>query len=388
MYGYSTMFVSQINLFSLLIPFFMFGFGSIILALSTFQKIPTYFIWYSFSSILISLSLIIFNIINPSLSPLISFIPMSILLIAFTLSHHAIHLRLGLTSHWYWINSIIVLAIVALCYFTFIDEQYVMRMLTLTLAICLIWGYSLKALWQLSLPTKLDRWLRIFTTAVIAIAIIRSIFLFSLLGATNQLLTNILVLAGTQLILFFSMTILAILLYGATYQDIFLKLQQERSTDPLTGLLNRRAIYEYLESLQTEPTQQHAIILCDIDHFKKINDVYGHHVGDLALLHTTKLLSDKIRHHDRISRLGGEEFLIILRDTTQSTAINIAERLRTLIANTPLPYQDVKIPLTVSFGVTLYSTHQDFDQALQTSDLLLYQAKKFGRNKVEWQLQN
>lgn len=382
------MFVSDINLFSLLIPLFMLGLGSIILALHTFQKIPSYFFWYAFSSITASISLIIFNVINPSLLPQISFLPTGILLIAFTLGLHAIHLRLGLKSNWYWSNSILIFAIGSLCYFTFIHELYVMRMLTLTVAICLIWGYNTKALLQLLLPQKLDRWLRIFAISVIVIAIFRSVFLFTLLGATNQLLSSSLVLASTQLIVFFSMIILAILLYGSTYQDILMRLQQERSTDPLTGLLNRRAIYEYLADLQADHSKQHAIILCDIDHFKKINDVYGHHVGDLALQHVTKLLSDKIRHHDRISRLGGEEFLIILQETTQSTAINIAERLRTLIATTPLHYQDVKIPLTVSFGVTIYDTDQDFDQALQASDLLLYQAKKFGRNKVEWQLKN
>ena len=382
------MLVSQINLFSLLIPLFMLGLAGVIIIFRAIHKIPNYFIWCAFALYLNATALIIFNIFAPKLITKLNVIPTIILILGFIITIHTIHLRLKLTTCWSYNFAILGITTLHLCYFTFIHENYLMRMLGLAVCICLLFTQRLIKLWQLNLKQSFDQWLRRFIFLILIITAIRSLVLFVVIDGNTQLLTNQMVLASSQLIIFFCMITIAVLLYGATYQDILSKLYQERSTDPLTGLLNRRALYEHVSVIQNTELYQHALILCDVDYFKKINDIYGHHVGDLALRHISKLLSDKLRHHDRISRLGGEEFLIILENTSQSTAINIAERLRKLVEDHPLRYEGMQIQLSVSFGVTTFTHDQEFKQVMQLCDSLLYQAKKLGRNKVEWELQS
>ena len=382
------MLVSQINLFSLLIPLFMLVLAGLIIILRAIHKIPVYFMWYSLALCLNASALIIFNIFAPTLVTQLNFIPTLILLVGFLITIHSIHLRFKLKTKWLYSFLILTVTSLHLCHYTFHDENYLIRMLGLAVCTCFLFTQRIVQIWRLNLKHRFDQSLRTFIFIILGITLLRTIILFFVIDHHTQLLTNQVVLASTQLIIFLCIIAIAILLYGATYQDILARLYQERSTDPLTGLWNRRAIYEHVSEIKTASHYQHAIILCDIDHFKKINDLYGHHVGDLALKHTSKLLSYKLRHHDRISRLGGEEFLIILEDTSKTTAIHIAERLRKTIEDHPLSYQGMQIQLSVSFGVTTFTHEQEFKHVLQLCDSLLYQAKKLGRNKVEWQLQS
>jgi len=154
------------------------------------------------------------------------------------------------------------------------------------------------------------------------------------------------------------------------------------TTDPLTGQKNRRAIMDELK-LELERTKRYnsifSIIMYDIDHFKQINDTFGHDVGDEVLIELSKLFRRKVRPMDKISRLGGEEFLILVPETSAANAFEMAEHLRIIISE----YQLFKIPqMTISAGIAQYQVGDTINDLLKRADIALYEAKQNGRNQV------
>lgn len=164
-------------------------------------------------------------------------------------------------------------------------------------------------------------------------------------------------------------------------------LQAMATTDDLTGLANRRCFLacldEELARLQRDGTQRAAVLMLDLDHFKQINDAFGHAAGDVALRHCAALLRDSLRKFDKVGRLGGEEFAILLSGADLAAAQGFAERLRQKIAETPLIHDSRVILVMVSIGVaTMRAQDTSVDAALGRADAALYQAKKQGRNRV------
>ncbi|WP_419342240.1 sensor domain-containing diguanylate cyclase [Achromobacter sp. PD1] len=156
-------------------------------------------------------------------------------------------------------------------------------------------------------------------------------------------------------------------------------LRRETTTDTLTGLLNRRGMDEALALLQAEK-QPVAAVVIDIDHFKHINDRYGHAEGDRALQSLAKLMSDGSRSGDTVARAGGEEFVMLLPGAPLEAAIALVERLRQRIATEP---GAVATPFTISAGVAAYPAHgATLDAVLQRADQALYYAKNHGRDAV------
>lgn len=154
--------------------------------------------------------------------------------------------------------------------------------------------------------------------------------------------------------------------------------------DPLTGIWNRRSFFEAVEQELKQSLQEESsffILLLDVDYFKRINDNYGHRVGDRALIALTSVISDALRSEDIFGRYGGEEFAILLRKTDQSAAFAVAERLRNLVAEISLSVDREPVRMTVSIGIAGYkSTDRVIDDIFQRADRALYQAKAQGRN--------
>ncbi|HLU60814.1 MAG TPA: GGDEF domain-containing protein [Gammaproteobacteria bacterium] len=156
--------------------------------------------------------------------------------------------------------------------------------------------------------------------------------------------------------------------------------RRDSLTDPLTGVLNRAGL-EHL--LQEWPRQGDATLaVIDIDHFKRINDRYGHDTGDQALIKVSQLLRSHIKGRDAVARWGGEEFLLLLPDTSLDGAICLVERIRQQLAETPLEVDGQKIALTFSAGVALMRPGDDLQSAFKTADKALFNAKEGGRNQV------
>lgn len=160
----------------------------------------------------------------------------------------------------------------------------------------------------------------------------------------------------------------------------------EAGRDALTRLLNRKFLPTVLGK-EVQYAQQSgnrfAVLVIDVDHFKRINDGYGHEAGDLVLQQLAALLGNHSRGGDYVFRLGGEEFLMLLVDTHEGGALKVAEKLRQQVAQESfrLPHEQT-LPVTVSIGVALHNGHPDYQRVLRSADEALYQAKHKGRNCV------
>jgi len=124
-------------------------------------------------------------------------------------------------------------------------------------------------------------------------------------------------------------------------------------------------------------------MVCDIDHFKKINDTYGHKVGDLTLKKIAGLLKERLRTNDFIARYGGEEFTVILNHTTLDDARKVGEDVREFIYNSSFSYKQQKIPVTISIGISFFVADDDSNTVFERADAALYFAKESGRNSVK-----
>ena len=158
--------------------------------------------------------------------------------------------------------------------------------------------------------------------------------------------------------------------------------------DELTGLYNRRFLFDTFNANCSRSTREGRIICCmmvDIDHFKSINDQYGHQQGDIALKAVAECLKNAIRPHDVLARFGGEEFCLILEIKQLHEASICAERIRAKIAAIECYHQTTRLPLTASFGVyaCIPNANCNLDKLIQHADLMLYQAKHNGRNRIE-----
>lgn len=151
-------------------------------------------------------------------------------------------------------------------------------------------------------------------------------------------------------------------------------------TDPLTKLLNRtRFNYDFNHIIDNFDTINHSLIMFDIDYFKQINDTYGHDVGDMVLAEFAEVVKHTLRDNDQIYRWGGEEFAILINDTSKEHITTVAQKLRTTISE-----HDFKIVghVTSSFGIAIPDQHDTKDTLLKRADINLYKAKQSGRNCV------
>ncbi|MBT7071728.1 MAG: diguanylate cyclase [Anaerolineae bacterium] len=164
------------------------------------------------------------------------------------------------------------------------------------------------------------------------------------------------------------------------------ELQEQAIRDPLTGLYNRRYLFDFLQrelKLAKRQPKTLSLLLLDIDHFKKINDTYGHNTGDTVLQSVARLLQEFTRETDLACRYGGEEFLLLLPDIDCDTALQRAETLRQTVQETCVPYLDHRLSVTISVGLAVYPADgSDYAEIIQKADEALYEAKEQGRNRV------
>lgn len=164
------------------------------------------------------------------------------------------------------------------------------------------------------------------------------------------------------------------------------QLEVENGRDTLTRLLNRRFLPSVLSreiQVATERHTQFAMLLMDVDHFKRINDEYGHESGDLVLQQAAVLILDTVRNGDFVFRYGGEELLVMLVEIDQPVAMRIAETLRARFeSNEFLIGQGRKLQATISVGVAMYDGHPDYQYLINRADQAMYLAKQQGRNQV------
>lgn len=161
-------------------------------------------------------------------------------------------------------------------------------------------------------------------------------------------------------------------------------LYMDAQMDQLTGLRNRRGFHEYYADV-IEPVvkaDKAAIIMCDIDHFKRVNDTYGHNAGDAVLVHVANYLQNSVVGKGDVFRWGGEEFIMLLPKYTLEQAVEHAEDLRKLVEASVCTFDGTDIKVTMSFGVKALTLEETADRNVELVDENLYKAKEGGRNRV------
>ncbi|QIP05364.1 sensor domain-containing diguanylate cyclase [Bradyrhizobium symbiodeficiens] len=170
------------------------------------------------------------------------------------------------------------------------------------------------------------------------------------------------------------------------FQEDMLRLRQLAETDFMTGLMNRRSFLSVADDAVAfcrRYKRQMATLMIDIDHFKKINDTHGHAAGDDAIKGIADIIGQSIRTTDKAARFGGEEFVVLLREIDQQTAVLLADRIRTSIESATVRHGDVVIPITVSVGLAMFDeSDRDVQDVIERADQGLYVAKKTGRNRT------
>ncbi|MNR03601.1 Response regulator PleD [compost metagenome] len=170
------------------------------------------------------------------------------------------------------------------------------------------------------------------------------------------------------------------------YREHLEEQRQKALLDPLTGLPNRAAWSERVEREMLE-WQAHgghlAMAILDLDHFKRINDSYGHLAGDKVLKIVADQLRKRLRSGDFIARFGGEEFVLLMPQTSPAAAAQIAEVLRATVEACPFHFKGERVVITTSIGLGAFRSGERGDQVLKRADAALYRAKESGRNRVE-----
>ncbi len=174
-----------------------------------------------------------------------------------------------------------------------------------------------------------------------------------------------------------------------SYQRLVLlaerQLRLQACTDPLTQLRNRRFAMEVAQheaAVFQRGGRPPALLLCDIDHFKRINDRHGHEAGDAVLRAVAQALRDGVREIDHVARWGGEEFLVLLPDTEEAEAHRVADRLREAVQQLEAGPRAEALVVTMTIGVSVLRAGEGIDQALARADKALYRGKEAGRNRV------
>lgn len=166
------------------------------------------------------------------------------------------------------------------------------------------------------------------------------------------------------------------------------ELLRQAQQDPLTGIANRRVMWERGERILDDARRSGrgaSLLMLDVDHFKSVNDRFGHGVGDRVLVGIAAALVEQLRDKDMVARVGGEEFMVLLPDADQESALAVADRLRAAVETLPFPLEDGKtLHCTISVGMSLFGQDgRNWENLVTTADRALYCAKRLGRNRVE-----
>ncbi|WP_353979547.1 GGDEF domain-containing protein [Salinicola endophyticus] len=195
------------------------------------------------------------------------------------------------------------------------------------------------------------------------------------LGFQGHLLTNFVLVAVFAML---CMVMLRMLTITDRHEYRY---RRDAMHDSLTLVLNRRAIFEKASTYWRQQSA-FAMILVDADHFKEINDNFGHTAGDAVLHHLAGVLRDALRGEDDVGRVGGEEFLLLLPETSISEALTVAERIRIRLARRPCQFGGQLMPVTLSMGVACSGEGEQLQSIIELADRRLYAAKSAGRNQV------
>ena len=356
--------------------------GSLFLICHFFFKAPHYLLWLGIGYIVPACAVAAQSLMSNQQMTMSSPILGIMYLFGAWASAYAMALRKNAQAHSKLAWALIVMLTALLGYYAFIDEQLWIRMLILNLGVATIQSLVLISMFaHFKYSDRLNKIVDLSYLFIVFYTFVRSLIIFLFLKNidASMLSTSVwwlmMLAASILLSLWFAMVLL-----GTMVRDIVFKLNEERSRDSLTYLLNRRGFYDAAKvNLARRSVKKYFLLMCDIDHFKKINDSYGHLVGDQILQQVGQIISQNVRENDLVGRFGGEEFIILLQIEQAAVAYEIAERIRIAI-ETEL-FSEKKISVTASFGLARVK-NKNLTNTIDIADKLLYRAKRAGRNCV------
>ncbi|MHA3084295.1 GGDEF domain-containing protein [Acinetobacter sp. ANC 5383] len=296
---------------------------------------------------------------------------------------YGISLKVKAKSYFLASLLLVLCGICLLGYLSYIDQKFWLRMLTINFVITCLLAIVVPGVYsyfkQVSLLEKIFCVSYFFLTIYNALRFLVILFYLKDIDAINLSFSNwwMLMLAINIILSIW----FAIIIAATTVKEQFTLLNNERYQDPLTKLYNRRGFFEKTGALIKKYQITHLyIVMCDIDHFKKINDTWGHAIGDKILCEIGQILKDSVREEDLIARFGGEEFVIMVKCSNYASTIKLVNRIRDRIEKQL--FTENCIDVTVSFGIAEIQSHTQLMEALELADQRLYAAKNNGRNQV------
>jgi diguanylate cyclase (GGDEF)-like protein len=368
--------------FILIVPVCLILMGSLLLICNFFFNAPSYLFWLGLGYIVPSFSLAAQSFMsNQQLTMTAPFLG-GLYLFGAWASAYAMALRKKASSHAFTALLMAMITLGLLVYYSYVDEQLWIRMLILNIAIATIGSLVLRSTFaNYQQSDWLNKIVDFSYFFIVLYTFIRSMIIyFFLQNIDASMLANsawwLMMLAASILLsLWF-----AIVLLGTLVRDVILKLNDERSKDPLTHLLNRRGFYDAAKiNLIKLPQKQYFLLMCDVDHFKKINDTYGHLIGDQILQRVGYLVSQNVSDEDLVGRFGGEEFIVLLQVADLEVAYKVAEKMRIAIETEHFSSQNIL--LTASFGLAQVK-QRNLNFGIEVADKRLYAAKRAGRNCI------
>ncbi len=373
---------ADIHYFILIVPACLILMGSLLLICHFVFKAPAYLLWLGLGYIVPSFSVATQCFMSNKQLALFAPILGSFYLFGAWSSAYAMGLRKTANAHSSGCAILIAITLVLLSYYSYIDDQLWIRMLVLNISIAVVESLVLFSMFKnyqnVDFLNKIVDFSYLF---IVLYTFARGIIIFFLLKniQADMLATSVwwLMMLAASIIL--SMWF-AIVLLGTLVRDIIHQLNDERLRDPLTHLFNRRGFNEAAKvKLHCLSQQSYFLLMCDIDHFKKINDRYGHLIGDQILQQVSQIIGQNVCGHDLVGRFGGEEFIILLQVDDLELAYSIANRIRLRISDTQLSSENITV--TASFGLAAVHQH-NLKYAINAADQLLYDAKNSGRNQI------
>ena len=294
--------------------------------------------------------------------------------------------HLGLAPR-YALLGLLSTAVVLLHLLPFTQASVANRLLLFTPVIAVINFHVVSLIWRLPARPERSAYLPLMVVELIFVLQLSLRTVYMVLNHDNHLTflgSQVLQTSGSLCVLvFLSVAGMACAVIVIRHQE--LALRKASLTDSLTGWLNRRALHDaaHREFERSRRTGQPLVFIAfDIDHFKSVNDRFGHQTGDAAIRHVTDLAAHALRGYDALFRLGGEEFAVLVTGIAPQQVMHMAERVRSLIEATPLQTEDGPVQMTVSVGVAALARQDTiWEAALRRADNALYRSKKDGRNR-------
>lgn len=356
--------------------------GGLLLICHFFFKAPSYLFWLGLGYIVPSFALGAQSFMSSQILTLFAPCLGAMYLFGAWASTYAMALRKNANAHSRTALILIILAVVLLTYYSSVNDQLWVRMLIVNLTIATVESLVLFSIFKHYKQTDfLNKIVDYSYLMIVLYAFVRGLIIFLFLKGIE---IHMLISSGWWLMMLAASILsslwFAIVLLGTLVRDTVSKLNDERSKDPLTLLLNRRGFYDAVKFNTAQfPQRKYFLVMCDVDHFKKINDTHGHLVGDQVLQQMGQTISKNVRGNDLVGRFGGEEFIILLQTEQIGSAYHVVERIRLAIEHDQFSSQ--KISLTASFGVTPLQ-QRNLSQSIDAADKLLYDAKRAGRNCI------